>query len=180
MSSKKTLPAVHYSIDASRTHSHLYQVSLTIAAPQAGQVVSLPVWIPGSYLVREFAKNLQNLKASQGGKALNAHQDNKSQWHIPCKAEQALQLSYEVYAFDNSVRSAWLDMQRGFFNGTSLCLRVHGLEDMPHALTLLPLKNSDWSVATGLTSVKVNKQGFGDYLAADYDELVDCPFEMGH
>ena len=180
MSSKKTLPAVHYSIDASRTHSHLYQVSLTIAAPQAGQVVSLPVWIPGSYLVREFAKNLQNLKASQGGKALTAHQDNKSQWHIPCKSGQALQLNYEVYAFDNSVRTAWLDSQRGFFNGTSLCLRVHGQEELPHALTLTAIKGSTWHVATGLEASKVNKQGFGDYVAANYDELVDCPFELGN
>ena len=173
-------PEVHYTVDASNQHAHLFQVTLHIEKPQAGQVVSLPVWIPGSYLVREFSKNLQKLKAKQGGKFVRVHQVNKSQWQIESKPHQALQLSYEVYAFDNSVRSAWLDMQRGFFNGTSLCLRVHGLEDMPHALTLLPLKNSDWSVATGLTSVKVNKQGFGDYLAADYDELVDCPFEMGH
>ena len=173
-------PEVHYTVDASNQHAHLFQVTLQIEKPQAGQVVSLPVWIPGSYLVREFSKNLQKLKAKQGGKFIKVHQVNKSQWQIESKPHQALQLSYEVYAFDNSVRTAWLDMQRGFFNGTSLCLRVHGLEDMPHALTLLPLKNSDWSVATGLTSVKVNKQGFGDYLAADYDELVDCPFEMGH
>ena len=173
-------PEVHYTVDASNQHAHLFQVTLHIEKPQAGQVVSLPVWIPGSYLVREFSKNLQKLEAKQGGKFVRVHQVNKSQWQIESKPHQALQLSYEVYAFDNSVRSAWLDMQRGFFNGTSLCLRVHGLEDMPHALTLLPFKNSDWSVATGLTSVKVNKQGFGDYLAADYDELVDCPFEMGH
>ena len=147
MSSKKTLPAVHYSIDASRTHSHLFKISLLIAAPQAGQVVSLPVWIPGSYLVREFAKNLQNLKASQGGKAVAAHQDNKSQWHIQCKEGQALHLSYEVYAFDNSVRTAWLDSQRGFFNGTSLCLRVHGQEKLPHALRLLAIKGSTFSIS---------------------------------
>ena len=173
-------PAVHYTVDASNTHAHLFQISLHIENPQAGQVVSLPVWIPGSYLVREFAKNLQNLKAKQGGKSVAIHQVNKSQWQIESKAEQALQLSYQVYAFDNSVRTAWLDMQRGFFNGTSLCLRVHGQEDTPHALTLLPLKDSNWTVATGLSPVKVNKQGFGEYLAAHYDELVDCPFEMGN
>jgi predicted metalloprotease with PDZ domain len=173
-------PEVHYSVDASKQNAHLFQVTLHIEKPQAGQVVSLPVWIPGSYLVREFSKNLQNLKAKQGGKFVAAHQANKSQWQIESKADQALQLTYEVYAFDNSVRTAWLDMQRGFFNGTSLCLRVHGQEDLPHALTLLPLKDSDWTVATGLSPVKVNKQGFGEYLASDYDELVDCPFEMGN
>ena len=173
-------PEVHYTVDAANKHAHLFQINLHIEKPQAGQVVSLPVWIPGSYLVREFAKNLQNLKAKQGGKSVAIHQVNKSQWQIESKPEQALHLSYEVYAFDNSVRTAWLDMQRGFFNGTSLCLRVHGQEEMPHALSLAPLKDSQWSVATGLTPVKVNKQGFGDYLAANYDELVDCPFEMGN
>jgi predicted metalloprotease with PDZ domain len=173
-------PEVHYTVDAANKHAHLFQIGLHIEKPQAGQVVSLPVWIPGSYLVREFAKNLQNLKAKQGGKSVAIHQVNKSQWQIESKPEQALHLSYEVYAFDNSVRTAWLDMQRGFFNGTSLCLRVHGQEEMPHALSLAPLNDSQWSVATGLTPIKVNKQGFGDYLAANYDELVDCPFEMGN
>ena len=173
-------PDVHYTVDASQQHAHLFKVTLHIEKPEAGQIVSLPVWIPGSYLVREFSKNLQNLKAKQGGKFVAVHQDNKSQWQIESKPDLALQLSYEVYAFDNSVRTAWLDMQRGFFNGTSLCLRVHGQEELPHALTLLPFKNSDWTVATGLSPVKVNKQGFGEYLATDYDELVDCPFEMGN
>jgi predicted metalloprotease with PDZ domain len=173
-------PEVHYTVDAANQHAHLFQISLHIENPQAGQFVSLPVWIPGSYLVREFAKNLQNLKAKQGGKSVAIHQVNKSQWQIESKSDQALHLSYEVYAFDNSVRTAWLDMQRGFFNGTSVCLRVHGLEEQAHALTLSPLKNSTWSVATGLTPVKVNKQGFGEYQAANYDELVDCPFEMGN
>ena len=180
MSSNKNTSAVHYSIDASHTHSHLFKVSLLIAEPQAGQVVSLPVWIPGSYLIRDFAKNLQRLKATQGGKHVATHQDHKSQWLIQCKEGQALQLSYEVYAFDNSVRSAWLDTQRGFFNGTSLCLRVHGQEERPHALTLTAIKGSTWLAATGLQAAKVNKQGFGDYVAANYDELVDCPFELGN
>ena len=180
MSSKKISSGVHYSIDASHTHSHLFKIVLSIAEPAAGQVVSLPVWIPGSYLVREFAKNLQSIKASQSGKAVAVHQDNKSQWHIQCKAGEALQLSYEVYAFDSSVRTAWLDTQRGFFNGTSLCLRVHGHEDMSHALTLTAIKGSTWLAASGLQAVKVNKQGFGDYLASNYDELVDCPFELGN
>jgi predicted metalloprotease with PDZ domain len=177
---QKKVAAIHYAIDAGQTHSHLFQVKLHIAQPAAGQVVSLPVWIPGSYLVREFAKNLQNLKAKQAGKSVAVFQDHKSQWHIDCKNTAALELTYEVYAFDNSVRTAWLDTQRGFFNGTSVCLRVHGQEDTAHALTVKAPKASTWSVATGLPAVKVNKQGFGEYAAAHYDELVDCPFEMGN
>jgi predicted metalloprotease with PDZ domain len=60
------MTAIHYTVEAAKLHAHLFQVTLTIPAPAAEQTVSLPVWIPGSYLVREFSKNLQNLSAQQG------------------------------------------------------------------------------------------------------------------
>ncbi len=179
--SGRSAPApVHYQVQVADLHAHLYCVTLTIAQPQAAQHVALPVWIPGSYLVREFAKNLQHLKTRQGQRALTAVQLDKCSWQIDCDPQQPLELSYEVYAFDHSVRTAWLDATRGFFNGTSLCLRVEGQEDAPHGLTLLAgAAPADWSVATGLPAVKTDKRGFGHYLAANFDELVDCPFELG-
>ena len=179
--SGRTAPVpVHYEVQAADLHAHLYRVTLTIAQPQADQHVALPVWIPGSYLVREFAKNLQQLKARQGRRALAAVQLDKCSWQIDCDPQQPLELSYEVYAYDDSVRTAWLDATRGFFNSTSLCLRVDGQEDAPHALTLLAgAAPPNWSVATGLPVIKTDKRGFGHYRAANYDELVDCPFELG-
>ncbi|KRH98965.1 M61 family metallopeptidase [Curvibacter sp. PAE-UM] len=179
--SGRTAPApVHYQVQAADLHAHLYRVTLTITQPQAGQRVALPVWIPGSYLIREFAKNLQQLKARQGRCALAAVQLDKCSWQIDCDPQQPLELSYEVYALDNSVRTAWLDATRGFFNGTSLCLRVEGQEDAPHDLTLLAgAAPANWTVATGLPAVKTDKRGFGHYRAANYDELADCPFELG-
>lgn len=174
------MTALHYAVEAAHLNAHLFRVTLTVPEPAAQQTVSLPVWIPGSYLVREFSKNLQKLGARQGRRQLAVRQLDKCTWQIACKQGQALTLSWEVYAFDNSVRTAWLDSRRGFFNGTSLCLRVHGQEHRPHQLTLLPVKGqSDWQAATGLTSVKTDKKGFGLYQAADYDELVDCPVELG-
>jgi predicted metalloprotease with PDZ domain len=174
------MTALHYTVEAADLHAHLFRVTLTIAQPAAQQTVSLPVWIPGSYLVREFAKNLQNLQAKQGRRGVHIHQRDKCTWDIDCKPDQPLVLSYEVYAFDNSVRTAWLDSQRGFFNGTSLCLRLHGQEHLPHQLQLQAVKGQpDWQAATGLTPVKTDQKGFGLYQAADYDELVDCPFELG-
>jgi predicted metalloprotease with PDZ domain len=176
-----TLPAqVGCVVRALDLHAHLFEVTLTIEQPAADQVVSLPVWIPGSYLVREFAKHLQGLQARQGNKPVPITQRDKCSWQIHAKAGKALVLSYQVYAFDSSVRTAWLDTQRGFFNGTSLCLRVHGQEDTPHQLTLsdegLP---KDWQAATALRAQRVSKRGFGDYLAASYDELIDSPVELG-
>ncbi len=174
------MSAIHYTVEAADLHAHLFRVTLTIAQPQALQTVSLPVWIPGSYLVREFSKNLQNLTAKQGRRTAAIAQQDKCTWVIACRGEQALMLSYEVYAFDNSVRTAWLDSQRGFFNGTSLCLRVHGQENAPHQLQLQAVKSQPtWQAATGLAPVKTDKKGFGLYQANNYDELVDCPVELG-
>ena len=173
--------SVHYRIEAADLHAHLFRVTLSIDQPAVLQRVSLPVWIPGSYLVREFAKNLQRLAARQEGRAVAVQQLDKCNWQIECVPSSPLVLSYEVYAFDNSVRTAWLDTQRGFFNGTSLCLKVHGQENLVHSLELVVVGKGDghWEVATGLAPHKVGKRGFGTYLAADYEELVDCPVEMG-
>ncbi len=176
-----TRAAIQYRVQAVDLHAHLFSVTLTIAQPAAEQTVSLPVWIPGSYLVREFSKNLQGLSAQQGTRPVVMRQLGKNSWQIKTKPGQPLQLHYQVYALDNSVRTAWLDTQRGFFNGTSLCLRVHGQENASHELELLaPAQHPDWSVATGLTPTRCNRHGWGTYCAADYDELVDCPVEMGH
>jgi predicted metalloprotease with PDZ domain len=172
--------AIHYRIDPAQTHARLYQVTLTVAAPAAGQELSLPVWIAGSYLVREFSKNLQSLRASQGGHAIPLTQLDKHRWLAQCQSGTPLVLSYEVAAYDNSVRTAWLDGARGFFNATSLCLRVLGQEDEAHVLEVLqPPALAHWSLATGLAPEQVNAAGFGRYRARDYDELADCPVEMG-
>ena len=127
-------PAHHYRVEMGDLHAHLFQVTLTIARPAALQRVSLPVWIPGSYLVREFAKNLQGLQAQQGKDSAGVTQLDKCSWQIACAPTQPLVLRYAVHAHDNSVRTAWLDANRGFFNGTSLCLRVEGQETSPHVL----------------------------------------------
>ncbi|MBA2674888.1 MAG: M61 family metallopeptidase [Ramlibacter sp.] len=168
-------------MEAADVQAHLYHVTLSIAQPQAQQRLSLPVWIPGSYLVREFSRHLQRLTARQDGKPVAVQQIDKCNWLVDCVPSSPLVLGYEVYAFDNSVRTAWLDNLRGFFNGTSMCLKVHGQEAQPHELELVaPAKDgAAWDAATGLAPVRVGKRGFGTYAAADYDELVDCPVEMG-
>jgi predicted metalloprotease with PDZ domain len=184
---------VHYRVQPADPHAHLYRVTLTVAQPAAHQGLSLPVWIPGSYLVREFSKNVQQLEATQGGRPVALAQLDKCSWRADCAAGVPLVLTYSVYALDNSVRTAWLDAARGFFNPTSLCLRVHGAEEQPHDLevTLQPAAKdrprtrrateslARWELATALKPVKVNARGFGLYRAADYDELADSPVEMG-
>jgi len=176
---------MHYRIEAADLHAHLYGVTLTISQPAAQQRVSLPVWIAGSYMVREFAKQITGISARQGKRHVAVHQLDKATWALDCEAGTPLTLHYQVHAHDDSVRTAWLTTQRGFFNGTSLCLQVEGQADVPHQLELVAESFNaggaapKWQVATGLTSVKTDRQGFGTYVATNYDELVDCPVEMG-
>ncbi|MBT0570987.1 M61 family metallopeptidase [Curvibacter sp. CHRR-16] len=175
--------AVHYQVDVQDVHAHLFQVTLHIAKPVAQQTVLLPVWIPGSYLVREFAKNLQSLQASQNGQPVALQQLDKTSWRVDNTADSPLVLQYRVYALDHSVRTAWLEASRGFFNGTSLLLRVPEQSQQAHTLHITAPSHSTasapWQLATGLSPVAVDAHGFGLYSAPDYDTLVDCPVEMG-
>ena len=178
--SAATTAPVHYHVEVLDLQAHLFRITLTVQSPAAVQTLRLPVWIPGSYLVREFSKHLQKLVCRQNDKLVPVHQVDKAQWQVQCQPGQALEVQYEVYAFDASVRTAWLDTQRGFFNGTSLCLQVPEQADAPHTLRIAEGEAlTGWKVATGLEPVRVNKAGFGLYRADSYDTLVDCPVEMG-
>lgn len=175
------MTSIQYCVSLESRQAHLYRVRLSIEQPAAEQTLSLPVWIPGSYLVREFSKNLHRIRATQDGQSCRAEQINKNTWRVNCHPDHPLVLEYLVSAYEASVRGAWLDTQRGFFNGTSLFLRVWGQEHLPHQLRI---ENSadeleEWQLATALQPVQVNEAGFGLYEAANYDELVDSPVEMG-
>ncbi|HEX7384001.1 MAG TPA: PDZ domain-containing protein [Burkholderiaceae bacterium] len=164
-----------YRIDVADAHAHLFRVTVSVAQPAAEQVVSLPVWVPGSYLVREFARHLSQLEARQGRQARSVEQLDKASWRVRCRGRATLTLSYLVYAFDTSVRTAFLDAARGFFNGTSVFVRVHGAERAPQQVAIGTLPRG-WRVATSMPAVRGEP---GRWHAADYDELVDHPFELG-
>ncbi len=168
-------PTIHYRIAVADPHAHRFEVTLTVPAPDPRQVLSLPVWIPGSYLVREFSRHLGAVTARQGTREVPVSQTAKNRWEFDCAGRGALVISYAVYAFDTSVRAAFLDAGRGFFNATSLCLRAHGKDDLPHRVELSGLP-SDWDIATAMAPVEGAP---GQFEAADYDELADHPFELG-
>jgi predicted metalloprotease with PDZ domain len=169
---------ISYRIDVADAHAHQFRVTLTVPAPAAEQRLSLPVWIPGSYLVREFARHLSALQARQGRMPVALEQLDKATWLARCEGRGALTVTWLVYAYDTSVRAAFLDANRGFFNGTGVCLRVEGREAEPQRLTIGRLPRG-WSVATALRAVRTDAAGRGLYEAADYDELVDHPVELG-
>lgn len=182
--------ALHYRVELHDLHAHLYRVTLTVPDPKDGLILSLPVWIPGSYLVREFAQHLQNVKAEYNGIPVFLAQLDKHRWQLATLPKGVdvsvpVVVTCEAYACDPSVRTAWLDTDRGFFNATSLCLRVVGREHWQHQLTIEPPPDredparSSWQLATGLIPLTVNDRGFGAYIARDYETLVDSPVEMG-
>ncbi len=169
-----------YRIEIADLKAHLLRIHLSIPEPSAQQQVSLPVWIPGSYMVREFSGHLQKLQARQGRKRLAPEQLDKCSWRLPSRAGQALELTYEVYANDPSVRMAQLNHERCFFNPTSVCLRIDGQDDAALILEVPPpLEQRRWILATGLQPLKIDRRGFGRYQARDYDELADSPVCFG-
>ncbi|OHX14117.1 M61 family metallopeptidase [Chromobacterium sphagni] len=178
----QSLP-VHYSLLPVSPEAHVFEVSLTVTHPaKNGQVFFLPTWIPGSYMIREFSKHIINLSASSAGKPVEVRQLAKNRWQAaPVKGD--LTLSYQVYAYDLSVRGAYLDGERGFFNGTSVFLAAEGYENDVCSVDIHAPEGksyADWKVATSLPAADVKKKsGFGRYQASCYDELIDHPVELG-
>lgn len=182
-------PQIRYTITPHHPEAHLFRVTCNVAQPDpAGQQFSLPAWIPGSYMIREFARNIVTLEAEADGKPVRLTKLDKHTWRAAkVPAGQTLNVTYDVYAWDLSVRAAHLDQTHAFFNGTSVFLSVAGQEDQPCLVDIRPPKGKaygQWRVATALSTAKGEKGaakefGFGLYRAENYDELVDHPVEMG-
>jgi len=178
----KNTPPVLYRIVPRDPEAHLFEVRCTVQAPDPnGQCFALPAWIPGSYLIRDFARHVIDVRAASGRRPVPIAKIDKDTWRAaPC--DGPLSVTIEVYAFDLSVRGAHLDTSHAFFNGTSVFLRVLGAEAHPCEVEILPppgARYRRWRVATTLPRRDAPAYGFGGYAAADYDELIDHPVEMG-
>ena len=211
---------VRYTITPGNPAAHLFDVTLTISDPDPeGQCFILPAWIPGSYMIRDFARHIVTLRATSNGLSIDCQKIAKARWQC-APAGAALTLSYEVYAWDLSVRAAHLDESHGFFNGTSVFLLPVGREQSPCEVEILrPVGKRfvDWQIATALSQTpalarpagqnrpntpayptpdpspasggragdgragisSISPKQFGTFHAANYDDLIDHPVEMG-
>jgi predicted metalloprotease with PDZ domain len=180
----------HYRLAFIDPAGHLLEISMTIAKPVASQTVSMPAWIPGSYLIREFAKNITTLSASQNGTSVTVKKLDKATWRFDCAVDKPLTISYRVYAWDRSVRTNYFDQTRGFVNPAASMLRNDAAVNAPCTLEIVTptfAEANGWKVATSMTAkslVTMNEydthtRGFGVYEAANYDELIDHPIECG-
>ncbi len=174
--------SIDYTLGITDADAHLIDVQMNIAAPHAqGQIVQLPNWLPGSYMIRDFSRNIVTISATSEGVDTALVKLDKSTWQAPAGLTQ-LSIRYRVYAWDLSVRAAHVDRTHAFFNGTSVFLSAMGAENKPHRVTLQrPVHDvqGTFMVATTLPAISVDDAGFGVYESADYDELIDHPVEMG-
>ena len=174
-----------YSVAPFDLAGHRFRVTMTIPEPEpSGQIVSLPAWIPGSYLIRDFARQIESISARCGMRDIPLNKINNHSWRASA-CDGLLVITTVIYAWDLSVRGAHLDESHGFFNGTSLYLCAQGQEHRPCEVMLLaPAKPARWSVYTSLPEAPKGRNaavrhGFGRYRAHNYDALIDHPVEMG-
>jgi predicted metalloprotease with PDZ domain len=176
------MPDTHYTIAPRDPHAHLFEVRCTVREPApGGQRFRLPVWIPGSYLIREFPRQFIEVRAESQGAPVAIRKEAKDVWCVDDAAGDVA-VTALVYAFDLSVRTAYLDATRGYFNGPSVFLCPEGRADARCTLDIVAPEGdayAHWRVATTLAAEEGGTRGFGRYHAADYDELIDHPVEMG-
>jgi predicted metalloprotease with PDZ domain len=175
--------SIHYHVSVSSIPGHIFDVSLRIENPnEDGQILTLPAWIPGSYMIRDFAKNIVKISAQDDlGQNIDIQKLDKQTWQVDA-VNKALTINYQVYAFDLSVRGAYINDEIAFFNGTNMFLSVVGQTDKSCGLTLnKPEKESlsHWKVATTMPTTMQETHAFGEYWADHYEELIDHPVLMG-
>lgn len=177
-----TVLPVHYQVAMPQPESHLFEITLQLQDWKLPVLdLRLPVWTPGSYLLREYAKHLQNFSVTADEQPLPWRKQSKNHWQVETSAI-ALQNSsskiivrYQMFANELSVRTNHLDATHGYFNGAALFFRIPQLERQPIQVTIVPPK-PEWRVTTPLPEVAAQPNTF---QAPDFDTLVDSPFEIG-
>ncbi|PSO64623.1 MAG: peptidase M61 [Cyanobacteria bacterium QH_2_48_84] len=173
----QTTPTIHYQVAMSQPESHLFEVTLQVKGWQTSALdLKMPAWTPGSYLVREYARQVQDFFAeARDGQPLSSRKLSKNHWQIDTESASEITVRYRVFANELSVRTNHLDASHGYFNGAALFFFISGLEQHPIQVTIVPPK-PDWHVTTPLPPVS---EEIHTFEAKDFDTLVDSPFEIG-
>jgi len=173
--------SISYELRMPKPQNHYFEVQMNIQDNEDKQVeVKLPVWTPGSYLVREFSKNINLVKAfTKDGKVLKVSKKSKNAWVVDAGNEKNIQIKYEVYAFELSVRTPFLDLTHGFVSGSGVFMYVEKAKNQSGSVTVFP-HESFKRISTSLPS-DLNYKGPGQRFSFEhYDQLVDCPMEIGN
>lgn len=175
---------IHFDVQVSSVAGHLIDIELTVLSPNSdGQIVSLPSWIPGSYMIRDFAKSVISIESKDAdGNTLFTTAIDKQTWQI-APSDKPIIIRYQIYCYDHSVRSAFICDQYAFFNGTSAFLQVKGQEQVPVSVTIKPgeqtASTQQWQVATAMSPEQIDHDGYGVYVSDNYADLIEHPIVIG-
>lgn len=167
---------IHYQVAMPQPESHLFEVTLIVKGWQSPTLnLKMPVWTPGSYLVREYARHVQDFRAT-AQQPLSCRKISKNHWQIETiDSPDQVTVQYRVFANELTVRTNHLDASHGYFNGAALFFYIPDFQNHAIRVTIQP-PYPEWSVATALPPVLDQANTFE---AVDFDTLVDSPFEIG-
>jgi len=169
--------SITYHISFSEPQAHYIDVQMDVSAQSKDYIdLKMPVWAPGSYLVREFAKNVEAFSAKTPNSILPFTKINKNTWRITKTRGADVQVNYRIYAFELSVRTSFVDASHAFLSPSGIFMYVDGQIDNPATVKIEPIKG--WhKISTGLEPVRAKENTF---FAPDFDTLYDCPIEVGN
>lgn len=167
---------VAYKLAMPKPQNHYFEVEMQLNELKGKETeIKMPVWAPGSYLVREFSRNLNLVKAyDEKGIELTVNKTAKNKWTVKHSKAKSITIKYEVYAFELSVRTSFLDLTHGFVSGSSIFMYTENTRSKKGELTIVPYKDFK-KISTSLEEIALNKYEFNNY-----DQLVDCPIEIGN
>lgn len=174
----RALPEISYTVSMPKPATHLLEVEMRLRYPSAVDAVELkmPVWTPGSYLIREYARHVQDFAVRDAaGRPLGWEKINKNTWRIATKSAHELVASYRVYANELTVRTNELNDEHAFWNNAALLMYPKDALAAPSTVRVVPF--GDWKVATGLPRVAGEENTF---RAENFDILYDSPFEVSN
>lgn len=173
----RAMRTTRFTVAMPRPETHLFDITMEVDPSGARSIdLVLPVWTPGSYLVREFARHVRDFSAKdKSGRPLGVEKISKNTWRVSSSFKEnplsSLSIRYRVYAHELTVRTSHLDASHGYGNGANLFFYVEGRKDEPQELRFVLPRG--WKTSIALPARR------GIFRAADYDELVDSPFECG-
>ena len=173
----KSQVKVGFEVNFTEPQAHYVEMEMNISGLTKDFVdVKMPVWAPGSYLVREFAKNVEGFSATANDKPLKFEKVRKNAWRIYSVKAKNVKIKYRVYAFEVSVRTSFIDASHAFLSSTGIFMYPDGMLNLPSTVKVIPFKGWE-KVSTGLEPV--SGKPF-TYTAKNFDILFDSPIEVGN
>ena len=168
---------ISYTVTFPEAQAHYADIEMHISGLHQNTLdLKMPVWTPGSYLVREFSKNVESFSASSNCKTLAAPKTRKNCWHINTTGLSAISVKYRVYCFEISVRTSFVDASHGFLSTTGIFIYPDKMLHQPSTIHIVPYKG--WTkVSTSLDMI--NNDPFIRH-APNFDILFDSPIEVGN